>query len=226
MSLQVNNFFSSSQFTSIAIGVIAANHVIGLLGLNYAPTRNLFEHISWINLLLTTVLMLLADKEKSTRLWLFTAIVFLLGMGVEILGVKTGLVFGSYHYTPVLGLQLFAVPLIIGVNWVLLTYATGVLVNKWLQNFWQKVFAGAILMVLIDVLLEFFAIRHHLWVWPQTGYPLAQNFIGWFVTGLIAHAVFQKTLPQAQNSIGKAYIPILTAFALADFILGKLLVGN
>lgn len=217
---------SSPKFVSAAIGVIAINHIVGLVGLNYPPAQNLFEHIAWINLLLTTLLILLADKKKHSGLWLFCALVFALGMAVEIIGVSTGLIFGNYYYTSVLGVKLMAVPVIIGVNWILLTYATGVLVNKWQVGFWQKVIAGAAMMVAIDVLLEFFAIRHHLWVWPQTGYPLAQNFIGWFATGMVAHIIFQKTRTDAYNPVGVAYIPILTLFALADFVLGKLLVGN
>jgi putative membrane protein len=37
---------------------------------------------------------------------------------LEVVGVKTGLIFGEYKYGSTLGIKLFEVPLIIGFNWV------------------------------------------------------------------------------------------------------------
>jgi putative membrane protein len=43
------------------------------------------------------------------------------GFFIEAIGVNTGLIFGNYVYKTTLGWKFLETPLIIGVNWILLT---------------------------------------------------------------------------------------------------------
>jgi len=72
------------------------------------------------------------------------------GFGVEVLGVKTELIFGSYHYGESLGYKWLSVPLLIGVNWCMLLYCTSQL-SKF-KNFIINALFGAALMVVLDFL--------------------------------------------------------------------------
>ena len=51
--------------------------------------------------------------------------IFLIGMICEILGVNYGYIFGDYVYLNNLGTKVFGVPILIGINWVILTFITG-----------------------------------------------------------------------------------------------------
>lgn len=203
---------------AISFAIVTINHVIGVIGLN-TDYRAHFERISWLNLLITMLLMLFLHNPPNARLLLFALPVFLLGMAVEIIGVKTGIPFGHYHYTDVLGWSVGGVPLIIGVNWVLLTYSTGSLVSRFTESIPGRIVIGALAMVVLDMLLEGFAIRHNYWVWQADGTPPILNFSGWFITSLVAHFIYQKLQRDNCNALANLYIPILVLFLLTDSIL-------
>jgi putative membrane protein len=222
MNLLTNIRSDKTKLQRICIAVIVVNHLIGLAGLNIDATRETFEYISWLNLLITYLLILLNDDTPNKKLLYFTLAVFALGMCVEIAGVNYGYIFGSYHYTPTLGIAMLGVPLIIGINWALLTYAAGVAANKASNNIWLRIITGASIMVGLDVLLEFFALHHNLWIWPGLEYPSMQNFIGWFITALPAQFIFQKLLPERRNLVAFMYVFVLLAFTVADLLLSRL----
>ena len=93
------------------------------------------------------------------------------------MGVHTGFPFGSYSYGPVLGFQLFEVPLMIGVNWLLLVYMTGNLFRESIANDWLAAALSASVMVLLDIAIEPVAVALDFWTWEGDIIPLS-NFIG------------------------------------------------
>ena len=52
-----------------------------------------------------------------------------LGFFIEVIGVKTGFIFGSYYYGAAMGIKILAVPLLIGLNWSILVYSTSLVVQ-------------------------------------------------------------------------------------------------
>ena len=72
---------------------------------------------------------------------------FLTGMITEILGVQLGWIFGDYQYGEALGYKLFGVPLLIGVNWTLLTLITGAIA----QQFYENIIMRVIILSLIHI---------------------------------------------------------------------------
>lgn len=197
--------------------VLLLFHAVGLIGLDGSAHAALFERVSWANMLLSFLLLLWCEESKlPARMVLYTAVSFALGMTAEIVGVRTGLIFGDYHYTATLGIGLMGVPLIIGINWAMLTYATGVTVSAIRMPVWLKVLAGAALMTFCDLWLEGFAIRHHFWVWGGRGTPELHNFIGWFAVSVLAHIIFQTLLPHSKNRLAVFYLLLFVGFLLAD----------
>ena len=59
-------------------------------------------------------------RNKNLRFFIWFLIGFLITFSVEVAGVKTGMLFGSYAYIENLGIKIFDVPLLIGLNWMML----------------------------------------------------------------------------------------------------------
>ena len=95
-------------------------YTVGFFGIQNPDLQNHFLSLSWFILLLSFIGILLTRKTNKKHFLFFTLFCFLLGFSVEYIGVKTGILFGEYSYGENLGLKLFGVPLIIGVNWVIL----------------------------------------------------------------------------------------------------------
>lgn len=218
MNYSVNSAFKNTATATVAIRVLAVNHLIGLVGLNFNTTQALFEGLSWLNLLLSVVVVLLFQQPKTTAFYVFCALAFTVGMAAEMAGVATGFPFGQYYYTTVLGAGVAGVPIIIGLNWILLGYCAAVFVNGHLSNTFLRITGAATLMALLDFLLEPFAIRHHLWVWQQHVPPL-QNYLAWFGVALLLQTAFAFLVKEAENRLARPYLTILFLFLITDFVL-------
>ena len=156
-------------------------------------------HLDWfipktpINLLLGAVLLfwnIPIDNFKKVSIWL---IAFLVGMFVEILGVQTGVIFGTYYYGENLGLKFMGVPYLIGVNWAVLSFITAAIANHISKNFWIAVVIGASLMVGLDVLLEQLAVVFDFWHF-EDGVPPLQNYAAWFIVAFFLQIMIHKTV--------------------------------
>ena len=152
------------------------------------------------------------------RLIYFIAITCIMGFCIEVIGVRTGLLFGIYHYTPAFGWSLMSVPLIIGLNWMLLTYAIGAAISRFQFSTMAKVLTGAFLMTACDMLLEGFAIKHHFWVWESATPPI-QNFIGWFLVSLIMQSIYNILIPHSRNRLAAFYLIVFIVFLMIDMVL-------
>jgi len=127
--------------------------------------------------------------DLSKKLSLF-AILFTAGMLVEMIGVATGIPFGSYSYGENMGWKLLGVPLLIGCNWAVLVFVTASMVNRFFKNKWLKAFLGASLMIVLDLPMEVLAPKFDFWTFPD-GAPLI-NYFSWFTTAFFMHLFIQK----------------------------------
>jgi len=198
--------------------IIVLFHLVGWIGMDRSSYAVFFEQVSWANILLSFTLLLWCHEPRSDwpRLATFVSTVVALGIVIEVAGVKTGAIFGAYHYTPVLGPAILGVPVIIGVNWAMLTYAAAGTSSLIPIPVWMKVAAGALIMVLCDMLLEGFAIRHHYWIWDGMGGPPMTNFIGWLMVSLISNAIFIWLTPKTRNTLAPFYLLVFFIFLIAD----------
>ena len=65
-----------------------------------------------------------------------------MGFFVELLGVKTGLIFGNYHYGATFGAKWQDVPYLIGLNWAAMVFYTSSFLAPRIKNTVVRAFAG------------------------------------------------------------------------------------
>ena len=174
-----------------ALAVLIIFHSVGLWGLLFSGEPAYFQRLTPMNLLLTNVLLFSFHRRWNLSFAVFAVIVFSVGFLSEVLGVHTGLLFGDYSYGAALGLKLWEVPLLIGLNWLVLVYTTGHISNFFRLHWFVKALIGALLMVLLDYFIEPVAMQYDFWSWRGNHIPLS-NFIGWFAVALLLQLYFQK----------------------------------
>jgi len=175
----------------IAIGITILFHLVGLVGLSLPVSKELFLQIVPFHLLLMFGVIVLSHHKLNSSFGIFILLIFWLGFLAEWVGVHTGWLFGNYAYDSTLGLKLSGIPLMIGVNWFLLIYATGVAMQRSrLKSVFFRVMAGAALLVLLDVLIEPIAIKFNYWHWNSPGIPL-KNYVCWFLVSAIMLYAFE-----------------------------------
>lgn len=190
----------------IAVGIIVLFHVVGLIGLTLPATRGLFLQIVPFHLLLMLGVVMLSHKYTGRNLGLFAAIIFITGFAAEWIGVHTGLLFGHYSYGATLGYKISGIPLMIGVNWFVLIYATGVVLqHSRLRKTLARVIIGALLLVLFDVLIEPVAIKLNYWQWTDGHIPM-KNYICWFLVSAVMLCVFELFAFKKQNRVAPALL--------------------
>ncbi len=195
-----------------AVISIATVYVVGIVGFVWWP--QVFQELTVVNLLYVSLLVFALHRNWSLGFATFAFITALIGFLVEWLGVATGVIFGEYAYGNALGWKLFDIPLLIGLNWLLLVYCTGTIAAMVKIPWWLQAVLGAALMVLMDVLIEPFAIRYDLWAWEGNVIPL-QNYVAWFGVALLLQLPFHYCRFAEKNRVAVAlFISQLVFFGL------------
>ncbi|HEX8427404.1 carotenoid biosynthesis protein [Hymenobacter sp.] len=176
----------------IAQGILLLFHITGFIGLGFSANPDFYLQFVPLNLLLTVGLLLAFQPERSAAFVWFCLVTAAVGFFVEVIGTRTGLVFGFYQYGPTLGLQWLGVPLLVAINWLMLTYTTGILARYLPLPAFARAVVAALLMVGLDACLEPIAVRYNFWQWRFDVIPF-QNFKGWFAVSLILQVFFNRT---------------------------------
>jgi lycopene beta-cyclase len=118
-----------------------------------------------------------------------TVAIPVLGWASEVLGSRSGVPFGRYHYTEVLRPQIAHVPVLIPLAWLMMippAFAVGVAIAP--ANCAGALLIGAAAFMAWDLFLDPQMVRWRFWEWedhgPYLGIPLV-NFFGWFVVALV-----------------------------------------
>ncbi len=161
------------------------------LALYFIPfTHNLFVIITPYTLVLVSLAVFLHHKDWELKTMIILASIFIVSIIIEIIGVTTGKLFGEYEYGKGLGIKIADVPIIIGLNWVFLTYASNSIISKYTSKSTLIILGAALLMVLYDILLEKAAPLMDMWVFSKNEPPL-NNYIVWFLLALLFNWVIQ-----------------------------------
>lgn len=131
----------------------------------------------------------------------------------ECVGVATGLVYGPYHYTGMLGYKfLDLVPLIIPVAWFMMSYPSFVIAVRiarvgrggWAWRL-RVAALGALAMTAWDLAMDPMMVAGEHWIWEKPGaffgVPL-QNYIGWWLTIFVAFLLFLALARPRPDSLG------------------------
>lgn len=138
---------------------------------------------SWASLLILSAYFIYHLLKNNPKNFILFFTISLAGFLVEVIGVNTGLLFGKYDYKDNLGIKVFGVPLIIGINWGILVYA-GYLISLF---FTQKIGVclwNGVLCTVTDLLMEPVAPRLGFWEFEDS-VPGIYNYVCWFIIAVL-----------------------------------------
>jgi uncharacterized membrane protein len=184
----------------VCLVVLVIFHIVGFWGLMFSGRPMYFQELTPLNLLLTNALLFSLHRNWNMQFILFAVLVTIAGFMAEVIGIHTGLLFGQYNYGGALGFKLWDVPLLIGLNWLMLVYSTGTIVSKLKVNLLVRALAGAALMVLLDFFMEPVAMQFDFWDWQGGVIPMS-NYIGWLGLAFLLHLYFQYIAVYRQNPL-------------------------
>ncbi len=189
-------------------------YLVGLIGLSMPSTRETFMGLMPLSILLSVAILLFFHGKWRSADAILLVFIAIIGYLVEVLGVLTGHVFGSYWYGDALGLQAFGTPLIIGLNWMMLIYCVYTIMEG-TRLFWPlKALTAAILMVAYDLVMEPVAMRLDMWDWQGGIVPL-QNYQAWFIISLVFLSSMHLAKIRTNNRVAAWLFGVQFVFFLA-----------
>ena len=166
-------------------------YCVGLI-LYFTPvTHDTFILVTPYTLVLVAVAIFSHHKEWNIKTIAVLACIFILSFIIEVIGVATGKLFGIYAYGNGLGVKIADVPLVIGLNWVFLVYASNSIISKYTAKNIPIIVGAASLMVLYDILLEKVAPLMDMWLFFKNDAPVS-NYVVWFLMALFFNWAIQK----------------------------------
>lgn len=205
------------QKSLVLILVLVIFYLVGIVGLT-SSWREDFLPLSFMNLMISFIVLLLALKEHSLHFYKFVFAGFTIGMVAEWLGVHTGLLFGNYIYGDNLGPLWYGVPIIIGINWVMLTIISGSIAERLKIHWFFKAVIGTFLMLILDLLIEPIAIQSDYWTW--SGAIPFSNFVGWFLIAFVIQILYFSMKLAEQNKVATVlYFLQIVFFLILNIVL-------
>jgi uncharacterized membrane protein len=136
--------------------------------------------------------------EGGPRTGIFFAVSAVVSYLMEELGVRTGLVFGAYHYGDLLGPKLGHVPAIIPLAWFMMIYPSWMVARAILSGLNLRTAPGitawaaiaALVMTGWDVVMDPGMAAAGNWVWENGGAYFGvprHNYLGWLATTFIVY---------------------------------------
>ncbi|MDX9925157.1 MAG: carotenoid biosynthesis protein [Ignavibacteriaceae bacterium] len=187
---------------------------VGIVGHLVEPTRSLMIMLTPFTLLLCSfVLFYSIHKEIDSQLFSWLISTYIITFILEAYGTASGSVFGSYKYGDVLGWKLFDVPLIIGVNWVIVILGGLSLSHLISKNLFISSLITGFVALLFDYILEPLAMKLDYWTWSGNIIPL-QNYTAWFIIAFIFAIGFNLKKIKIKSKIPLYYIIIQSIFFL------------
>jgi uncharacterized membrane protein len=147
----------------------------------------------------------------------FFPVSYIMAFIIEFIGVHTGVPFGRYAYSNLLGPEIFGVPIAIPLLWSSLLYFSSIAGKG-------RIFISALLMLFLDISFDP-RFSRHLWHWVTPGIyfgvPLS-NFFGWFISSLLIFAVLSIVIKNSGFSInGLIFYTLLGFFqCVEDIVVG------
>jgi len=187
-------------------------YMIGVLGMLIPKTFVFFTKLIPFSLLLNFFyLAYFHPNKKDIKPVIIFSFILLAGLIVEIIGVNTVVIFGEYRYGSSLGLKVFETPVLIGFNWLFLTYTTSSIFEKFKYNAILKVVLASVLMLFYDVVLEQVAPKIGMWSWESDSVPL-QNYVMWFALAFLFHSIIKVFKIKTTNPLSLVILGSQFAF--------------
>jgi putative membrane protein len=190
----------------VTLAVLVIFYAVGTIGI-LSRYFERFVQLTFANLVLTALLLLLNLEGFGLRAAVGFSVSMVVGFAVEALGVKTGVIFGEYHYTDRMGPRLIEVPLVIGLNWAILVHAVHAWLGKWLRSRTLMAALGATAMTAFDWVMEPVAI----WVWQADTVPL-KNYLAWWGLSFVLLLASDTIGPRPNNRLAPWVFGVMLMF--------------
>ena len=190
-------------------------YVSGSVGFVINPA--FFSPFTPYTLLLTCFVFLIHQPSTDKKFILSFFSIAILGYIVELIGIKTALLFGNYSYGNGLGYKLLDVPLIISINWAMLICAGIITVSKIFINKFLVLIVTALLVTLIDLIIE--QVAHKLDFWKfQGGLPGLHNYLGWIGVVFFISYFFYPSIIKGNSKVSLIVLILQIIFFTSLFI--------
>lgn len=209
--MQKSLYVKDSTLINLMIFFFSAGLIFHLIGI----TRPFVLVITDLTMLAANAAVFYSffRKDGSRRLATWSIITFLLTFLIELIGVKTGLIFGSYQYGDVMFLQIAQVPVVIGMNWVILILGSYSLSLSAGSGRYFAPLISSIIIVIFDFVMEEVAMQLGYWHWDGNAVPF-QNYIAWFIISLIFTSLLTLYKVSIKNNVLNVYFMIQFLFFL------------
>ncbi len=204
------------------IWVVSIIYVVGIAGFLIPELNPLFLKLTPWNLIAAFVIAWIFHKK-----WELSHVLTIIGLGVagffvEFIGVKTGVIFGSYSYGSTLGAKWQGTPYLIGLNWAaLILYTSSIFAGAVKSNIGRSILAAAV-MTLYDFFMEPVAMKYDFWDWKDGIIPI-QNYVAWFLIALVFHLILNAIAKPIRNRMAASLFYIQFGFFLILFLANKFL---
>ena len=205
---------------NISIFIIWLVHISGFLGMVFYDL-DFFAGFTSINLSLMSIIVFTNIKLTNKNQIFSLLLIFLVGMLSEFIGVNYGLIFGEYTYGNNLGFKLFGVPLLIGLNWVILTVICANIASILIKNnsILLMIIFGTTLMLIMDFVMEPIAPKLDLWKFKNLVVPTS-NYIGWLIISILTQTIYNIQFKDKEFKISlNLYTAIFIFFGSLNLIL-------
>lgn len=229
MILKMIERYMLKSRTQIATALAIFFHMIGLVGMFF--NKQFFSAATPFNLLLMFLLLLYTQRNINIQFVIFMIVCFITGISVEIIGTSTGYLFGEYAYGNALGPAIKNVPFVIGINWIIIIYCSGVAVHMLLEKlsakletvtgapspairYFSVISDGAMLAVFFDWIMEPAAIKLGYWQWLGNGEIPTYNYLCWFIISMGLMGIFTFLKFEKKNIFAVNLLLIMMTFFL------------
>lgn len=202
-----------------AILILVIVYLVGIIGFLVPQTRMLMSKLIWVNIVFSAIILFTYHKNWNFDFFVAILSIGCIGFFIEVVGVKTGFIFGRYQYGSILGWSVLDTPLIMGLTWITTAYISRQIAEKFIKSKWLIALVSACLMLGLDFFIEPFAIQNKMWLWDK-GYVPLHNYAGWFVCGFVIQLAFVNSVKLPKNKLAlPLYIIQLLFFAIIGLIL-------
>jgi uncharacterized membrane protein len=136
--------------------------------------------------------------EGVRRTGLFFAASAIVSYAMEEIGVRTGLIYGAYHYSNMLGPKLGHVPVIIPLAWFMMIYPSWMVARALMRGVATHSAGGitvvaavaAMVMTAWDVVMDPGMAAAGNWIWENGGAYFGvprRNYLGWLATTFLVY---------------------------------------
>jgi len=191
--------------------VLITIYSVGLIGHLIPSTLSLMKWLTPFVLFISGLIVLIPlRREQQVSFWIWCGSIFIITFIVEVIGIKTDAVFGTYEYGTTLGPKLWNVPVIIGGVW-LMVIVGAIRLTQRIRNPALFLSAVGMLVVLFDLFLEQAATDLDYWEWNSRNVPL-QNYAIWFSIGAASALAYRVLKLSIKSLIPLSYFFIQVIF--------------